>query len=92
MQTVPSDNPSFLALDPTQQFLYAINEINDFEGRETGSIEAYAIDPTSGELTLLNRQDVGGPIPAHLAVDPTGRYVVVGNYIGSNYVVVADRR
>jgi 6-phosphogluconolactonase (cycloisomerase 2 family) len=39
-------------------------------------------------LTLLNRQSSGGPIPAHLAVDPTGRYLVVGNYIGSNYVVL----
>ena len=77
MQTVPSANPSFLALDPQQRTLYAINEINDYQGRNTGSIEAYAIDATTGMLTLLNRQDVGGPIPAHLLVDPSGRFVVV---------------
>ena len=39
-------------------------------------------------ITLLNRQSVGGPIPAHLAVDPTGRHLVVANYIGGNFVVL----
>ena len=41
LQTVASDNPSFLALSPDQQLLFAINEIKDFEGKEVGSVEAY---------------------------------------------------
>jgi 6-phosphogluconolactonase (cycloisomerase 2 family) len=84
IQTVPSENPSFLAIHPSQQFLYAVNEIDDYEGAEAGSIEAYAIDPESGELTLLNRQPID-TIPAHLAVDPTGSYVVLGNYVGGSF-------
>ena len=44
LQTVPSDNPSFLALSPDQRFLFAINEVADFEGEEVGSVEAYRID------------------------------------------------
>jgi 6-phosphogluconolactonase (cycloisomerase 2 family) len=88
VQTVESDNPSFVALDPSQRFLYAVNENADYEGEETGSVEAYAIDPATGELTLLNRQSSAGAIPAHLAVDPAGDHVVVGNYIGQNYVVL----
>jgi 6-phosphogluconolactonase (cycloisomerase 2 family) len=84
---VPSANPSFLALHPTQQYLYVINEIADYEGQEAGSMEAYAIDDETGQLTLLNRQPVGS-IPAHLAVDPTGSYVVVGNYVGASYQVL----
>ncbi|MEZ4733004.1 MAG: lactonase family protein [Caldilineaceae bacterium] len=87
VQTVPSENPSFLALHPSQQYLYAINEIADYEGQDAGSVEAYAIDSATGELTLLNRQAVGS-IPAHLAVDPTGRYLVVGNYIGATFNVL----
>ena len=55
---------------------------------ELGSVEAYAIDPSTGMLTLLNRQSAGGPIPAHLTVDPSGRYLVVANYIGGNFVVL----
>lgn len=88
IQTVPSDNPSFVALHPSQQYLYAINEIADYEGAEAGSVEAYAIDDTSGELTLLNRQAVGS-IPAHLAVDPSGRYLVIANYVGASFNLLA---
>ena len=88
VQQVKSANPSFVALDPAHRFLYVINEIDDYQGEKVGSVEAYAIDPATGMLTLLNRQSVGGPIPAHLAVDPSGRHLVVGNYIGGNFVVL----
>jgi 6-phosphogluconolactonase len=88
VQQVASANPSFLALDPSRRFLYVINEIDDYEGKKTGSVEAFAIDANTGMLTLLNRQSVGGPIPAHLAVDPSGRHLVVANYIGGNFVVL----
>jgi 6-phosphogluconolactonase len=88
IQTVPSDNPSFLALSPDQRFLFAINEIEDFEGREVGSVEAYRIDEESGEIALINRRALPGSIPAHLAVDPSGEYLVVALYMGASYVVL----
>jgi 6-phosphogluconolactonase (cycloisomerase 2 family) len=88
VQQVPSANPSFVALDPSKRFLYVTNEIDDYEGKKAGSIEAYAIDPDAGTLKLLNRQSLNSPIPAHLAVDPTDKYVVVGNYIGADFVVL----
>ena len=88
LQTVSSDNPSFLALSPDQRFLFAINEVNDFEGEEAGSVEAYRIDEASGEIALINRQALPGPIPARLAVDPSGEYLVVALYIGASYVVL----
>jgi 6-phosphogluconolactonase len=47
---------------------------------------SYAIDPLSGKITLLNRESVKGTIPAHLAVDPTGQYLIVANYVGANFV------
>jgi len=88
LQTVPSDNPSFLALSPDQQFLFAINEVADFEGKEVGSVEAYRIDEGSGEIALINRQALPGSIPAHLAVDPSGEHLVVALYMGGSYVVL----
>jgi 6-phosphogluconolactonase len=87
IETVPSDNPSFVAIHPSQNYLYVINEIADYEGNNAGSMEAYAIDNETGQLTLLNRQPVGS-IPAHLVVDPTGSYVVVGNYVGGSFQVL----
>lgn len=88
VEQVPSANPSFVALDPSKRFLYVTNEIDDYEGKKSGSIEAYAINPDTGTLKLLNRQSLNSPIPAHLAVDPTGRHVVVANYIGGDFVVL----
>jgi 6-phosphogluconolactonase (cycloisomerase 2 family) len=88
VQQVQSANPSFVALHPSRRFLYVINEIDDYEGRKSGSAEAYAIDPNTGTITLLNRQSLNSPIPAHLALDPTGRRLVVANYIGGDFVVL----
>ena len=56
VQTVASDNPSFLALSPDQRFLFAINEVDNYEGKNAGSVEAYKIDPGSGKISLINRQ------------------------------------
>ncbi len=88
VQTVPSANPSFLAVHPTQRFLYATNEIDNYGGQKDGSVEAYAIDQATGMLTLLNRQATGGPIPAHLAIAPDGRNMVIANYVGGNFVAL----
>jgi 6-phosphogluconolactonase len=88
VQQVKSANPSFVALDPSRRFLYVTKEIDDYEGQKSGSVEAYAIDPNTGKITLLNRQSLHSPIPAHLAVDPTAHYLVVANYIGGDFVVL----
>ena len=64
VQQVKSANPSFVALDPSRRFLYVTNEIDDYEGQKSGSAEAYAIDPNTGMITLLNRQSLHSPIPA----------------------------
>jgi 6-phosphogluconolactonase (cycloisomerase 2 family) len=88
VQQVQSANPSFVALDPSRRFLYVINEIDDYEGQKSGSTEAYAIDSNNGMIKLLNRQSLKSPIPAHLAVDPTGRHLVVANYIGGDFGVL----
>jgi 6-phosphogluconolactonase len=74
-------NPSFLALDARRRFLYAVHG-------DTDQVSAFAINPQNGELTLVNRQSTGGTNPAHLAIDPTGRFLVVVNYGGGSVAVV----
>src|SRR4051812_22493884 len=76
-------SPSFLAVHPNGKLLYAINEISNFEGKKTGGVGAYAIEK-SGQLTLLNQAASGGVGPAHLAVDPSGKWLLVGNYGGGS--------
>lgn len=87
VQTVPSANPSFVAIHPSQNYLYVSNEILDFEGKENGSIEAYAIDDTTGELTFISRVPTGA-IPAQIAVDPKGKYLAVATYIGATFEIL----
>ncbi|MFQ5808091.1 MAG: lactonase family protein [Armatimonadota bacterium] len=79
-QAAETANPSFLALHPKAGFLYAVGELRQVEGRPGSAVSAFAIDPETGGLTLLNQQLSGGAGPCHLTVDATGRYVLVANY------------
>jgi len=81
-------SPSFLALHPTRDLLYAVNEVNEFEGKKMGSVSAFEIDRTTGTLKPLNRQGSGGAGPAHIVVDGTGRNVLVANYGGGSVAVL----
>lgn len=71
--------PSFLAVHPNQRFLYAVSELGN-DGKQNGSITAFAIDRKSGALSRLNTVSSGGGGSCHLVVDKTGRSLVVANY------------
>jgi 6-phosphogluconolactonase len=81
-------SPSFLAIHPSNRYLYAVNEVGKFQGQPTGSVSAYALDPLSGRLTALNQQPSGGGGPAHLVVDRKGMNVLVANYGGGSVAVL----
>jgi 6-phosphogluconolactonase len=88
-------NPTFLAVHPNGKYLYAINEINTFEGKPAGSVSAYSIDKASGKLTPLNTVSSASPGPCHVVVDATGKAVLVANYAGGSFAsfpVQADGR
>lgn len=78
------DNPSFLAFDRTQRFLYA-------EHGDLGDVSAYAIEAMTGKLTLLNRQSTGGKNPVHLVADPSNRFLIVVNYATGSLVSLPIR-
>jgi len=87
-EPTPAADPSFLALHPGGRFLYAVNELGEGPEDQTGTVSAFSIDPETGALTFLNRQPSGGASPCHLAVDPTGRYVLVANYHSGSIAVL----
>lgn len=80
-------NPSFLAVHPNGRFLYAVNEITDYQGRKSGSISAFALDRRTGKLAFLNQVPSRGADPCHLVVDKTGKSVLVANYTGGSVAV-----
>ncbi|HTL28560.1 MAG TPA: lactonase family protein [Tepidisphaeraceae bacterium] len=77
-QVGDATRPSFLAFHPNKQWLYTTNDADDDKTR--GEISAFAIDPSSGKLTSMNDQSSQGAGPCFVAVDKTGKNVLVANY------------
>jgi 6-phosphogluconolactonase len=84
-------NSSYLAFDPSRRFLYCVNEYKEFEGKPTGAVSAFRIDPDSGALTFLNQKASHGTDPCHLIVDRTGRNVLIANFASGSVCVLPIR-
>jgi 6-phosphogluconolactonase len=80
-------NPSWVAPHPKGRFLYAVNEVPNYKGPNSGGLSAFSIDPTTGKLTFLNEVATRGADPCYVTVDATGKYVLVANYTGGNIAV-----
>ena len=82
-------SPSFLAVDTSHRFLYAVNEVHDYKGENSGGVTAFAIDSDrkTGKLTELNEVASRGADPCYIVFDRTGTYVLVANYSGGNVAV-----
>ena len=80
-------NPSFLALAPSRRYLYAVNEVEEFAGRRSGAVSAFAVDQRTGELRLLNQKPSWGADPCYVDVAAGGRFVLIANYTGGNVTV-----
>jgi 6-phosphogluconolactonase len=83
-------NPSFLAVSPDQRFLYAVIEDPLSLGPEfdhESYVSAFAIDPASGKLRLLNTRPTGGTSTCYISVDKSGHYALMANF-GSSSVSV----
>ncbi|PYX46883.1 MAG: 6-phosphogluconolactonase, partial [Acidobacteria bacterium] len=80
-------NPSFVALHPNGRFLYAVNELPNYKGPNSGGISAFSIDHATGKLTFLNEIPSRGADPCYITVDKTGKYVLVANYTGGSVAV-----
>lgn len=74
-------DPSYLALGPDQNCLYADNEL---PGAKSGTVSAFSIHSSSGQLELLNQKSSGGPGPCYISVDHSGRTLLVANYAGGS--------
>jgi 6-phosphogluconolactonase len=80
-------NPSFVAAHPNGKFLYAVNEVGDYKGPNSGGVSAFSIDRATGKLTFLNELPSRGADPCYITVDKTGKFVLVANYTGGSVIV-----
>jgi len=84
---VETPSPSFIELDLKRRLVFAVNELDEFEGKPTGAVSAFSIDPAKGTLALVNQRASMGTGPCHLILDKEGRHLLVANY-GSGCVSV----
>jgi 6-phosphogluconolactonase len=77
---IPADSPSWIARHPRLDVLYAVAETDH------GHVHAWSL-VDGVPHRRLGRGDTGGSEPAHLTVDPTGRYLITANYTGGSISV-----
>lgn len=70
-------NPSWVTTDPHAKYLFAASEL---EGKTNGGVAAFTIDHQTGKLGSINHVDSAGRAPCYVAVDKTGRMLIVANY------------
>ena len=86
-------HPSFLAVHPTNRFLYAANEHEgeDLPGKNN-TVSAFAVDAATGRLSFLNRVSSRGEGPAHISIDRTGRMLLAANYRSGSVAALPIQR
>jgi len=84
-------NPSFLAADKNGKFLFAVNELSEYEGQKSGGVSAFRAGDATGKLIFLNEVASRGADPCYIAFDKSGRYLLVANYSGGNVAVFPVR-
>jgi len=77
---IPTDSPSWIARHPQLPVLYAVAETDH------GHVHAWSLVEGAPDKQL-GRGDTGGAEPAHLTVDPSGRYLITANYSGGSISV-----
>ena len=78
-------NPSFLAIHPQQSYLYAVNEVQKYDGQPGGGVSALSIH--SNEISLLNAQFSQGSDPCYVSVEQTGQFALVANYTSGSVAI-----
>lgn len=72
-------NPSYLVLDESRKFLYAVNELKEFEGKVSGAVSAFSIEPAR-KLSLINQKATLGTDPCYVTVNNKNTHIFVTNF------------
>jgi 6-phosphogluconolactonase len=66
-------------IHPSGKFVYGSNRGHD-------SIAIFAVDETTGKLTLIGHESTQGKTPRNFAIDPTNQYLLAANQDSSDIV------
>ncbi len=77
-------NASYLAVSTDKKNVYVVSE----SGKGDGKVNAFTLNPVSGELSFINSVSSEGDYPCYVSVDDKKKIVFVGNYGGGNLLAV----
>ena len=80
------ENPSYLTVDPKNQYAYAVAELVPGGADSSGYIFSYQLGP-KGELVYLNKQPSFGFAPCYVSISNDGKFVLAANYVGGKVAV-----
>jgi 6-phosphogluconolactonase len=69
-----TSKPSFIAIHPNGKYIYSVTEGNP------GKLSAFAINPETKKLKLINQSISGGKGPCHVSVSDDGKTLLAANY------------
>lgn len=72
-------NPNFLEIDTENNVLLALSRRQQNNGNES-TLNHYHIDTSNGQLTLISEAIIPGQGPCYVALDKSGKRVMVANY------------
>lgn len=82
VRSIPHPNASYMVSTPDQKYLYILSEEN-----QTGSVTAYAVDKLTGNLQLLNKQNIKGQGPCYVSYHIPSKTVYTANYSSGSVTV-----
>ncbi len=82
LDSTASRNPSFLAVSAADNMIYAVNESGPASG-----LAVFVADRKNGKLEPVRVLENPGADPCHVAVEPSGKYVVTADYSSSTVTV-----
>lgn len=77
-------SPSALVVNANATHMYSTDASDLVDNRTSGSVSAFAVDRTTGMLSLLNTVPSGGMGPTYAHIHPSGSHLFVANYGGGS--------
>ncbi len=78
-------DPSYLAVSPDNNFVFAVNELGSDHG--SGKVISFSYDRKNGSFKKINEQPSGGDHPCYVAISSSGNWLLAGNYTGGNFSI-----
>lgn len=81
-------SPSCLVINAAGTRIYSANETDRIGDAKEGTVTAFAINRSNGQLTALNSVRSGGAGPTYVSLHPDGKSLLVANYFGGSVSVL----